>query len=791
MIFDSKKRLLRAAEKFALQGRFEQAIAQYLKVLESAPDDPSVLSIVGDLYTRLGKNKQAVHYYTQVAEHYRSFNYLPKAIAVYRKVVQLEPNNFDLALMLANLCDEEGQKSDALRQYQDLAQKYSAAGNTELAVNMLQRCIRLDPLNPHSLAQMGKILSESGSHSQAETYLLDAAEAFLQRGYKRQAHPLFLKVLGTRRDQGNALMGLLRSSTSLQEFSEVKVFIGEALKNDRLDPSLRDALSEEMGTIALSWEQYEEAYNAFRYTGRRNEGSAAKQFLLLLEKLLETSQADLALQILENEQALLIRQEACSSCLPILKKLNLLIPEQPGLLKITAEMHHAQGHVEEALDSFNQAANQFMACGMTEEAIAAVEKMITIDPVHPEYWSLHEEFFRKAHPDRTYTAPQPETLPPVPEEPVEEPPFPEPVSMSLPEEGMPAGPGPAADSLSFQQAETEKMEVPADIDSFFQNLFDLSAAPEPDTTAAPAVIEPPVPAESPEFVLPDSSAEEPLLSPDLPVAPMPPEPPPARSVWGQESGDFSLDLEDLEEDSEEPFLILSDQEEKEDSSQAALESIDESDMEFEFELIEEEESPARETPAREEARVPTPLLEPAPKESELEMVEMEPGPTAEGAGSYRESPIDSLSEEDIARTIDGFFAGLDSKPAAGAQAFEELYAQGLAFKEIGMWNEAMESLQKAYSLVKDNIQSSHYFECSMLLSSCAAQLGQYDLALQYLDRAALAPKLDKSQKVALRYQMAATCELLGDRCRMRQELEWIISVDPNYRDVKGKLKSIQ
>ena len=56
----NKEKVLAAAEKFVQQGKLQNAIAEYEKVLKADPKDLTVNNTVGDLYSRLGDNDKAV-----------------------------------------------------------------------------------------------------------------------------------------------------------------------------------------------------------------------------------------------------------------------------------------------------------------------------------------------------------------------------------------------------------------------------------------------------------------------------------------------------------------------------------------------------------------------------------------------------------------------------------------------------------------------------------------------------------------------------------------------------------
>ena len=55
----NKQKVLSAAEKYVQQGKMQNAIAEYEKVLKADPKDLTVTNTVGDLYSRLGEVDKA------------------------------------------------------------------------------------------------------------------------------------------------------------------------------------------------------------------------------------------------------------------------------------------------------------------------------------------------------------------------------------------------------------------------------------------------------------------------------------------------------------------------------------------------------------------------------------------------------------------------------------------------------------------------------------------------------------------------------------------------------------
>src|SRR6476619_2404521 len=82
----NKQKALSSAEKFVQQGKLQNAIAEYEKVIKADPKDLTVSNTVGDLYARLGQSDKEVESFKSVGDAYAAQGFTVKAIAMYKKL---------------------------------------------------------------------------------------------------------------------------------------------------------------------------------------------------------------------------------------------------------------------------------------------------------------------------------------------------------------------------------------------------------------------------------------------------------------------------------------------------------------------------------------------------------------------------------------------------------------------------------------------------------------------------------------------------------------------------------
>ena len=114
--------------------------------------------------------------------------------------------------------------------------------------------------------------------------------------------------------------------------------------------------------------------------------------------------------------------------------------------------------------------------------------------------------------------------------------------------------------------------------------------------------------------------------------------------------------------------------------------------------------------------------------------------------------------------------------------YETHYNLGIAYKEMGLYNEAIEEFVKA------SHDPERLLDCSFMIAGVYSELGDYSNAIEWLESGLEhAQKTGKDDKPIL-YELATLCEKNGDKAKAKSYYAMIYQKDPNYRDVASKLK---
>jgi len=178
----NKQALLDSARNQVQKGNLPKAIKEYQKVMELGLGDVRVLLKIGDLQAKLGKDNDAVQTYILVAREHADGGFLPKAAAVYKRVLQLSPKLVEVHKSLAEIYHQLGLLSDAMAFYGSAGELLAERGDTDGSIEILQRMVMMDPENVGIYIKLAETLSRVGRAEEAVEVFAQAAALLEEAG---------------------------------------------------------------------------------------------------------------------------------------------------------------------------------------------------------------------------------------------------------------------------------------------------------------------------------------------------------------------------------------------------------------------------------------------------------------------------------------------------------------------------------------------------------------------------------------------------------------------------------
>ena len=209
----NKQKVLGAAEKYVQQGKLQNAIAEYEKILKNDPKDLTVTNTVGDLYARIGEIDKATECFKSVGDAYAAQGFTVKGIAMYKKISKLKPS-LESVLKLAELYTQQGLFNDARAQYLQVAEEFLRAGELEQSVRIFQKILEMDPDNVQMRVRLAEVYIRLGKKEDAWQIFSAAADSLRARGSLLAAEEILQRMLTLDPANPHALM--LRGRTALE-----------------------------------------------------------------------------------------------------------------------------------------------------------------------------------------------------------------------------------------------------------------------------------------------------------------------------------------------------------------------------------------------------------------------------------------------------------------------------------------------------------------------------------------------------------------------------------------------
>jgi tetratricopeptide (TPR) repeat protein len=183
----NKSKLVANAQKLLHQGKVAQAIQEYIQILKQEPKDQATLMTIGDLYVRQGDTFQALEYFERLAQIYLADGFVTKAIAIYKKIAKLAPEETRPVEKLAELYVQQGVLSEARPIYLQLAELHQRAGRQPQAATLLRKLLEAEPDNLRVLTRVAELALAMNQASEAAAAFRTASEQLHNSGNHAEA----------------------------------------------------------------------------------------------------------------------------------------------------------------------------------------------------------------------------------------------------------------------------------------------------------------------------------------------------------------------------------------------------------------------------------------------------------------------------------------------------------------------------------------------------------------------------------------------------------------------------
>jgi tetratricopeptide (TPR) repeat protein len=163
----NKDKLLANAQKFISKGQLSKAIGEYRKLVGAFPKDVRSRQKLAELLSRDNQKEDALTEYEFVAQHYTETGFYLKAIALFKQMQKIDASRVDIYHRLAELNEKQGLVGNALTEYRNLISFYEKNQMYQDAIEVLDKMLELDPENLNFAVKIAECYKASGQNDEA------------------------------------------------------------------------------------------------------------------------------------------------------------------------------------------------------------------------------------------------------------------------------------------------------------------------------------------------------------------------------------------------------------------------------------------------------------------------------------------------------------------------------------------------------------------------------------------------------------------------------------------------
>ncbi|WP_193352683.1 tetratricopeptide repeat protein, partial [Desulfuromonas sp. TF] len=268
-----REKLLASAQKSLQKGQLAKAIKDYQQILQVDSGDVRSRQKLAELLGRDRRTEEALGEYEAVAKHYAKAGFYLKAIAVYKQMQKLDPAKVDIYHRLAELNEKQGLIGNALAEYRNLAAYYEKQKMYAEAANVLQKMRELEPENLNILVKIAETYAKGGLKDRAreefgqalailrqkedfsrvlklyEIFLplypdradmkIGMAQALIEKGDTERGMPILKNLLQDNPEHPEILAILAQGYRKLEDFVNERLTFQHLLRNASEDLDLR------------------------------------------------------------------------------------------------------------------------------------------------------------------------------------------------------------------------------------------------------------------------------------------------------------------------------------------------------------------------------------------------------------------------------------------------------------------------------------------------------------------------------------------------------------------------
>jgi tetratricopeptide (TPR) repeat protein len=370
----NKSKNVEAAQKLLNQGKVAQAIAEYQQILKFEPRDQVTLMTVGELYIRQGETYQAIDYFERLAQIFVGDGFLTKAIAVYKRIAKLAPEEIRPLEKLADLYVQQGVMSEARPLFLQLAEIHLKNNRQPEAVGLLKKLLQAEPDNLRIQIRLADLYQAMGQTREAIEAYVSAAQRALARGDQAESEKLADKALKLEPHNLAAVIVKARSYSSQGNLTKAAQLLEEV--PDLEKGGEQTELLLDLQIKSSNWKAATDLALRVFEADEKNFGPMQK----VVEALLQGGQEEKAMEILERSRVPMIDAGEHEVVGKLLSELATSMPDRLEPLEWLVELYGRTSDSFRLPDALAHLGDALVGQNKLERAKEVFEQLVDKQP---------------------------------------------------------------------------------------------------------------------------------------------------------------------------------------------------------------------------------------------------------------------------------------------------------------------------------------------------------------------------------------------------------------------------
>ena len=367
-----KATIIKQTQKFIARGQYDKAIMMWSEFVSGKPN-ANIFNIIGDLYLKINKRQSAIEWFHKSATLFREEGFSPRALAIYKKILNIDPSEADALLALGELNEEKGLVPDAIKFYLASVDALNKKGRKDELLNIYNRILDIAPSNLPLRNKIAEYYIKEGFNHEASKELIYIARFYEEKGESEQAADYFNKAVELFPQNSDAYLSMSKLYHTLGKTEEAATVLKKAIKAFPDDVDLNIRISGQLienGKL----EEAEELLN--RISGKEPDNAYIKEQVAYIH--LSKGDKEKAWAIYSPIIDKLLETKKPGKLIEVLKE---LYDEDPiEVSKKLAYLYKKEGDHENTLLELIKAGELLKNSGMKDEAVSILNEAKKVDP---------------------------------------------------------------------------------------------------------------------------------------------------------------------------------------------------------------------------------------------------------------------------------------------------------------------------------------------------------------------------------------------------------------------------